>query len=237
MTPLSREAFIHLSRAGPCTAAELAKALDIHRNQAYRVTSTLMSRGMIQQTLDRPMRFVAEPLETVAERMQEEAERQFAVLERIDDSALQRHRELQVPHLRMLAGREACYLAMQGLAEGAEHRLDFMDTSTTAARNLAASGLCHAVDAARRRGVATRCILGESPPVAHQGAHQVIRTHERVRFMVADHRAAVIFAHMDDGGTFRKGDDRAFWTDAEHLVSAFELLFDRTWTPLITPEW
>ena len=78
--PTEAVAYYHLAKLGPTRAADLAKAAGLQRSVAYRVLGTLEQRGFVQRSLQRPVRFVAAPVDEVLERLVTEREQSLAGL-------------------------------------------------------------------------------------------------------------------------------------------------------------
>src|SRR5688500_18021441 len=119
--------YVQLVLGGPSKAGELAGALKLHRNEVYRNATRLLSRGLIQMTMERPARYEALPPQAVFEG--EIAAR----LRSIED--LRHARDAITPMLakplvdpaqashkstyKVIQGREESHLALARLVDGA----------------------------------------------------------------------------------------------------------------------
>jgi HTH-type transcriptional regulator, sugar sensing transcriptional regulator len=75
------KAYLLLARAGPQKAQRISESIDVERTEVYKVLRTLESYGLINKTLDKPMKFKAKPFEMVLEGLIREKRKHIHQLE------------------------------------------------------------------------------------------------------------------------------------------------------------
>lgn len=238
LDPTEEEAYGVLLERGSITANGLATAMQLQRNQAYRLAGHLVRRGLAHRTLERPVQFVAEPLEQVLQRMEVDAALRLSHVhlwrKRIDELPLpQRQRSSS---LELIQGRPRAYQEMGRLVNNARSRIEIMDTHPQAGQYLQHAGLLVPLQARAAQGVAVRSILRDvdgldlPPPV-----RVVDGTPEHVRWVLRDRQEALMFVETEEGRTFKRAVDRAVCTEAGHVVSMLGWLFDHVWEDASEP--
>ena len=74
--------YLYLARFGAHKAQSIAESLDVHRTEAYKILRRLESQGLISRVMERPMKFVAVPFETVLSQLIEERRQRVHQLEK-----------------------------------------------------------------------------------------------------------------------------------------------------------
>jgi sugar-specific transcriptional regulator TrmB len=82
--------FFHLSRLGPSTASEVAEATEVSRTEIYRVMQDLESLGFVETTLERPRKFVPNPIEQVLGQRLEVKRQEVDELEEVSETLADR---------------------------------------------------------------------------------------------------------------------------------------------------
>jgi sugar-specific transcriptional regulator TrmB len=75
------KAYLLLARAGPQKAQRISESIDVERTEVYKILRTLESFGLINKTLDKPMKFKAKPFEMVLEALIREKRKHIIQLE------------------------------------------------------------------------------------------------------------------------------------------------------------
>lgn len=86
--------YLYLARFGAQKALTIAQALDIHRTEVYKILNGLESQGLVSRILERPLRFMAVPLEKVLNNFIEDRRRRVIQLEKSRDNLLDVWRDL-----------------------------------------------------------------------------------------------------------------------------------------------
>ena len=72
---------VFLAKAGPSKASEAARAVMINRTETYRTIRNLQRRGLVEATLERPVRFQSVPFEKCLSTLIEERRTRLRILE------------------------------------------------------------------------------------------------------------------------------------------------------------
>ncbi len=80
--------FLNLARLGSSTAREVAQAAGVNRVQTYRALDSLLGRGLVEVSLDRPKRYLARPVQEALEIFVEEHRGHLAAAEHVRQALL-----------------------------------------------------------------------------------------------------------------------------------------------------
>lgn len=69
LTDKEAKVYSTLSRLGPVKASILARELELPRSELYNLLKKLQDKGMVETTLERPMKFVAISFEIVIDQL------------------------------------------------------------------------------------------------------------------------------------------------------------------------
>jgi len=120
--------YLYLARFGAQKALTIAQALDIHRTEVYKILNGLESQGLVKRILERPLRFMAVPLEKVLNNFIEDRRRRVLQLEKSRDLLLDVWRDLpqagdvniKKQTYQVLESRRQIWLKIKELAEECE---------------------------------------------------------------------------------------------------------------------
>lgn len=237
--------YVHLCMAGPAKVSDLADALKIHRNDVYRSAERLITRGLIETTVERPARYVAvEPAKVFD---QEIATRLKAI------DALKRSREeisslLMQLHLTQPAPSRGTYKVIQGRPEIhamrarlVEDAKDSIDWATSFAPSVNLADIGGSLDAMLRRvhdGVRMRALVRTVPnnrpklePFLQQKTAEIreFDVGSIVRFLVVDGRDLLMYVVNDPSESLYARDEVALYTTAPGFVHAQTVFFEQSW--------
>ncbi|MFP3951154.1 MAG: TrmB family transcriptional regulator [Candidatus Bathyarchaeia archaeon] len=80
--------YLYLARFGPQKALTIAKSLDIHRTETYKILNNLESQALLSRILERPLRFKATPLEKALNNFIKDRRRRITQLEKKKEELL-----------------------------------------------------------------------------------------------------------------------------------------------------
>lgn len=72
---------VFLAKAGPSKASEVARAAQINRTETYRTIRNLQRRGLVEATLERPVRFQSVPFDKCVQALIDERKAKVRILE------------------------------------------------------------------------------------------------------------------------------------------------------------
>jgi sugar-specific transcriptional regulator TrmB len=73
--------YLYLARFGPHKAQSIAEALGVHRTEGYKILRRLEAQGLVSKIMERPMKFIAVPLESVLNNLIEERRQKIHEME------------------------------------------------------------------------------------------------------------------------------------------------------------
>src|SRR5208337_3158990 len=72
---------VFLAKTGPSRASEIARAVQINRTETYRTIKNLQRRGLVEATLERPVRFQSVPFDRCLHILIDERKARLRILE------------------------------------------------------------------------------------------------------------------------------------------------------------
>lgn len=237
-------AYAKLSVNGPSTAGELAKALQLHRNEVYRVGQRLVAMQLVAAGLERPTRYRALPPAMV---FRERIERLQQELDTLDTAAREVDRMLACMGRRGPSDPETTYRVVHGRAEihklcrrvvaGASSRIEWVSTRRGAlARAVSTGGIARVCSRAADEGARVRlafradtlrerAALGELATV--RGIDVRVAPDEApIELLLADGREVILWALDPSGEHGPEGAEVAIHATAPALVAAQQLCID-----------
>jgi sugar-specific transcriptional regulator TrmB len=94
LTEKEAQIYLELNRLGPSKASIVADSLKFDRMDAYRTLEKLEQRNLVKRTLEKPMRFVAVPLEKGFDLLMEEQRNRISRIERSKEAVLKTWRTI-----------------------------------------------------------------------------------------------------------------------------------------------
>ncbi|HET6403506.1 MAG TPA: helix-turn-helix domain-containing protein [Candidatus Thermoplasmatota archaeon] len=237
-------AYAHLCVSGPSTASELAEALQLHRNEIYRVGQRLLAMQLAGAGIERPTRYNALPPALVfGERIQRlhaeadalraaerEVERMLAAVGRA------RHGDHEASY-RVVRGTVEIHKVCARLIAAATARIDWVSTRRGALGRVASAGgmervLGRAEDAGMRVRLAFRAdTLRERVDLAELAATpgfdvRAAPDEASLELLITDGREVVLWAVDGSGEDERACAEVAIHATAPALVAAQQLCVD-----------
>jgi HTH-type transcriptional regulator, sugar sensing transcriptional regulator len=233
--------YVQLVLGGPSKAGEIANSLKLHRNEVYRNATRLLSRGLIQMTMERPARYEALPPQTVFDSEIAARTRSIEELRTARDSIT----PLLVKPLidpaqhntkstyKVIQGREDAHHALARLVDGAQRSVEWACTFVPATIASERTGALDAVRRAAARGVAVRVITRDAPgnPLLALAAAEVrtLDVESTVRLVLVDGESLLMWVVHDPSDAATAREDVALQTTAEGFLQAEQLFFEQCW--------
>jgi sugar-specific transcriptional regulator TrmB len=233
--------YFHLSRLGPSTASELAEATEVSRTEIYRVMDDLESLGFVETTLERPRKFVPEPVETVLDERIEERKREIDQLEEtsqtlVDQWPRARQRdEARKERFSVHQGRSQVRGVLERMVDNADEEVLVLAPLRGLAR-LNGMGVLSAIDEATENGVSLRTLTEVEEPNEHIDA---VREAGKVRHLdlpgyaqlvVVDKDEVALFVSLDPLVSTQGTGETVLWLNARDFILAQKALFDTLWS-------
>jgi sugar-specific transcriptional regulator TrmB len=231
--------YLHLLGSGSHGAGEIAKALRLRRMEAYRIVKGLADEGIVIATPGKPVKYTAEPMESVLALLMEKQMSKLKEMEQAKNELLSIGRSFpSVPEpfveyrFRMLQGREHIYSQMERMIESARLSLDVMLTRNDLVQ-LHLLGVGEKVKEAVKRGIMIRLISSidshtieaveslKGCAISHSDDFSV------GRMVIADSSQIMISLVLDDSQGRKNDRDIAVWTDSRDYAEMMKTLFEK----------
>lgn len=241
-------AYVRLAVGGPMRAAQLADALRVSRQDAYRMLHAMIARGFVVSDLGHPASFSATPPSEIFARAIAAQEARTEQLGRADERVTEALAALRpepikpaTPGFAIVRGRHEVLARSTTLLQGATRELRLLSTHEATMNVADLSGILQVVMGKALAGVHVRAIVRPAaidPRFAAVAAANVeLRTLDREvqgGMAIADD-AGVMLSFVTDRSTRLQADaDIALWSDARDLIALQTTLFDALWEQATT---
>ena len=232
--------YASLLKTGPLKVADLARVSGFNRVQAYRILQRLESRGIVETTLEKPMKFVASKpavafdilAKTLKEKINliEDEKNHFNDLPQMEETP-----HLEAEKFRVIRGRPEFFGTLRHLLDSVDSEVMFM-TTRNGINRFYHSGLDDALKPKAKKGMKVR-ILAEVDKSNLEAvkwlakSFNIRHTVERrtAQFMIVDNSQIVLSTALDDSSSMNSETDTSLWTNSKDHVSAIAGLFDELW--------
>jgi sugar-specific transcriptional regulator TrmB len=243
----SKEAHLYvlLLKYGPKTTGELAKMLHSYRVDIYRLVETLMEKGMIEESVEKPTKYAAVAVDAALAGAMMRHAYELRWMEENRDEVLELAQEYlssesiagDLYTFKIVKGRANALSIMEQLVAAALEQVTFV-SSQDGISVLSASGIVERCVEAVQRGVRVRCVTEIVPRnvgtvrEALAGGVEVrhYNSYEATHFFIVDVRESLTTITFDTLRHGKDATDTAFWTNspeyAQYLEASFELLWD-----------
>ncbi len=247
--------YLYLSKSGTQKAIEISKNLQMHKVEVYRFLKNLENKGLVESTLERPIRFAAAPFEEVLDDLISKRRKTITALEEHREKILRQWKSMNMEKMStaserfvVLSGRENVYSRILNLVRHAQREILGITTDV---------GLLHGErDGILSQGIAEEAKRSRAGPVCARLLTPVtlenIEIAGSLERMLRDHHVGIDIRHFGTNMKFGprlviKDDDEAvvfltpkymsaavqketgLWTNSKAVVSALQALFEGMW--------
>jgi sugar-specific transcriptional regulator TrmB len=227
----------------------------MHKAQVYRILKSLQNRGLIETTLEVPMRFSAVPLEHVVDLFIKAKQDETRILENQKPELLTHWQSLSIeqppsPSERfvIIEGRSNVYSRILQMIDEAKHSIHVMTTSLGIIR----ADQAGIFDTIVEHDIELRLLTHVGPSNANIISNvidmQSKHTHQHLidmrhinpetpscpRFVIKDGREVIFFITPAEDASIVARNELGLWTNATAIVSAQTLFFNELWRNAIT---
>ena len=231
--------YLSLLMGGIAKASEVAKRAGFSRMDAYNSLKKLQNHGLVEATMEKPMKFVPRPVEEALGLLIKEKELE---IQRIDDTkkTLGQYVKLsqvesEVEHrFRIIKERKNIQMQVESMVEAADHEVRLLVTQEALIRSKAA-GLFNTLKKRQPAGLTVRVMTQINEPNLRQ-AKILAEDHDITHFeipnfnlLVIDDREVLLSVSLDDRRGSSGTDDTALWMNSPDFIHAQRNFFEHLW--------
>lgn len=231
-----------LAKTGTSKASEVALAVRINRTETYRTIRNLQRRGLVEATLERPVRFQSVPFEKCLQILVDERKARVRTLERrgedlrrIFDNMRVEPLQPEIERFQVLEGRIRIEQRLQTMYAQARKSVMTVLSSSELVR-ADTSGLFDLLIQAHRTGLRVRAItaidqsnLGvvEKLTQTLEVRHLDLETRPVPRVSIIDDTEALF--EITTADETHRGEEVALWINSRPFVRNLQAYFEETW--------
>jgi predicted hydrocarbon binding protein/sugar-specific transcriptional regulator TrmB len=246
LTEKEAQIYLELNRLGPSKASIVADSLKFDRMDAYRTLEKLEQRNLVKRTLEKPMRFVAVPLEKGFDLLMQEQRNRISRIERSKEAVLKTWRtippgEAEVqPTFRLVHGAQRIYNVLAEISQQPRKEVSMVSTR----RGIVLSVLNGVDDAFEELATKSKTkvrVICEIDQANVRSAKRFMEFAEvrhlkidnPTSFAVVDDKEAIVLLVLGSSIGLPAERDSALWTDSKDFVLAQKEFFELMWATAI----
>jgi sugar-specific transcriptional regulator TrmB len=232
-----------LAKTGASKASEVARSVQINRTETYRTIRNLQRRGLVEATLERPVRFQSVPFDKCLQILVDERKARLRILEERGEDLRQQFESIrvepvarEVERFQVVEGRIRIEQRLQSMYAKARKSVLTVLSSSEVVR-AETSGLLDILSQSVKAGVRVRVISA----INESNLEIVTRTFQSVELRHLDLKAKPIprVSIIDDSEalfeitpadeTQRSSEEVALWINSRAFVRNLQAYFDEMW--------
>jgi sugar-specific transcriptional regulator TrmB len=234
---------VYLAKTGPSKASEVARAVQINRTETYRTIRNLQRRGLVEATLERPVRLQSVPFDRCLSILIEERKARLRILEQRGE-ALRRQFDVvrvepvthEVERFQVVEGRLRIEQRLQGICAQAQKSVMTVLSPSEIVRADTA-GLFDMLTHAAKGGLRVRVITAIGQPNLEiveklqqnvEIRHLDLKAKPIPRVSIIDDSEALFEISTADE-TPRTEEEVALWINSRAFVRNLQAYFDEMW--------
>jgi sugar-specific transcriptional regulator TrmB len=234
---------VFLAKTGPSKASEVARAIEINRTETYRTIRNLQRRGLVEATLERPVRFQSVHFQKSLQILIDERKAKLRILEQRGDNLRRLFEHLRVEpvsqeleRFQVVEGRISIEQRLQGMCTQARKSVLTVLSSSEIIR-AETSGLFDMLSQGTRSGLQVRVITA----ITLTNLEIVEKLRETIDIRHLDLKAKPIpqVSIIDDyealfeittaDETRRTSEEVALWIKSSAFVRNLQAYFEEMW--------
>jgi sugar-specific transcriptional regulator TrmB len=252
LTDKEAEVYIFLSKHGILKCREISKGMKRHTAQIYRILKILLSKGLLESTLEAPLRFKAVPFETVLDLSIKAKRNEAAQIEKTKNEILSYWKSIRQPELGpslekfvVIEGDGKIYPKIVQMTKETKNHLSVVATVPSLLRadqfDLFETILNHPLkskiafrfltDSSAQNVNVLKTFLKKMPSTMLRfgGGSQETGLPLSPRMVLRDSEEALFFVTPRNGTSGAEKEDVCLWTNCKELVLAFACTFEDLW--------
>lgn len=231
--------YLYLARFGAHKAQSIAEALGVHRTEAYKILRRLEEQGLITRVMERPMKFLAVPFETVLDNLIEERRQKVYQMEQRKKELLKIWSSLPKPEkvykrketFQVLEGRKHISVRLSELLINAENEFHIIVSDENLIWLFNTPFLDDIQEKAEKKGLTARIMTNYSPTSNYvleqmeigEGDFAYLQNEKIPGLFINDKKEMILFMSNEQNNL------NAMWTNYETLVESYRILFSLLW--------
>jgi len=252
--------YIFLSRGGPQKAQSVAAHLKIDRAQTYRSLMSLQQKGIVQQALEAPTRFIAVPIESLLEAHIRDKKSEVARMEAEKSELIDyfktigaREKAFPMAKFQVITGKSGIYSRISQMVSQSKKEILSLTTSVGLIQEDVAGILDAVVKSAREKGdvqfrmlanisrenlqivkgIVKKTVAGKT---SAQWRHIDLGTTFYPRFVIKDEEEAILCVISQDKHSTSLREDTGLWINSRMFVSTLKTSFMEMWRSAVSVE-
>jgi sugar-specific transcriptional regulator TrmB len=234
---------VFLAKTGPSKASEVARAVQINRTETYRTIRNLQRRGLVEATLERPVRFQSVPFDRCLQVLIDERKARLRILEQRGENLRRQFEGIQVERVtqevdrfQVVEGRIRIEQRLQSMyAQGQKSVMTVLSPSEVVRADT--SGLLDVLKNAAKSDLRVRVIT----EINQSNIEIVARLREGIEIRHLDLKMKPIprVSIIDDNEALfeitttdeaqRAGEEVALWINSHAFVRNLQAYFEEMW--------
>ena len=230
-----------LAKTGLSRASEVSRAVQINRTETYRTIRNLQHRGLVESTLERPVRFQSAPFEKCLQILIDERKAKIKILEHRGEDLRRVFESMQLEPIRqeierfqVVESRLRIEQKLQSMYAQARKSVMTVLSSSELIR-ADTSGLLDLLEKSNRTGVRVRAItaidhssLGIVDKLTEtiEVRHLDLKARPVPRVSLIDDAEALFEITTDDA---RRNEEVALWINSRPFVGNLQAYFEEMW--------
>lgn len=231
--------YLYLARFGAHKAQSVAEALGVHRTEAYKILRRLETQGLISRVMERPMKFVAVPFETVLNNLIEERRQRIYKMEQQKTELLKIWKSLPEPEnvqqtketFQVLEGKRHISVRLNELLSNCNETFDIVASDNNLIWLYNTPFLEELDKLATKKGIKVRLLTNYSPTSSYvldqiemgDSDFAYLKKYEMPGYFVKDGEEMILLMSNDQSNLF------GMWTNYETIVDSYKILFELLW--------
>jgi sugar-specific transcriptional regulator TrmB len=231
--------YLYLARFGAHKAQSVAEALGVHRTEAYKILRRLEAQGLICRVMERPMKFVAVPFETVLDNLIEERRQRVHQMEQRKAELLRIWQSLPEPEniqqaketFQVLEGKRHISVRLNELLTGCKETFDMVVSDSNLIWLYNTPFLDELDGLVTSAGIKVRLLTNYSPTSSYvldqieigEGDFAYLKKYEMPGYFVKDGKEMILLMANDQTSLY------GMWTNYNTIVDSYKILFELLW--------
>lgn len=234
---------VFLAKTGPSKASEVARAVQINRTETYRTIRNLQRRGLVEATLERPVRFQSVPFDKCLQVLIDERKARLRILEKRGENLRRQFEGVrvepvshEVERFQVVEGRIRIEQRLQSICAQARKSVLTVLSSSEIVR-ADTSGLLDILAQSARTGLRVRVITAIT--LSNLGVIEKLRGSIELRHLDLKARPIPRVSIIDDSEalfeittadeTPRSSEEVALWINSRAFVRNLQAYFEEMW--------